>query len=158
MTEHDIDVSENEARCISDGTGLCLTHPVCELSGSALACQRNRLADLEALIGRTAVHVTGCDNLPPWEGALDAGVEAMAKRIAELEPWQEVAIQSNNAIDAYLREKKPDLPDHYGMPVDGVRMVIAELEENVRNISAVKNESIAELKAKVESLRRGKDE
>ncbi len=55
------------------------------------------------------------------------------KRIAELEGWQKVAADSNRAIDAYLRTKKPDLPEDYGMPVDGVRIVIAELEKRLED-------------------------
>jgi hypothetical protein len=46
----------------------------------------------------------------------------------EQEAWIEVATESNIAVDAYLREVWPDLPEHYGMPVDGVRKVISRLE------------------------------
>jgi hypothetical protein len=43
------------------------------------------------------------------------------------EAWMKVAQESNIAIDQYLRKLKPDLPEHYGMPVDGVRMVVEHL-------------------------------
>jgi len=49
------------------------------------ACALSRIAALEGIIEKAARHVCGVDNLPPWEGALDAGVEAMARRIAALE-------------------------------------------------------------------------
>lgn len=39
--------------------------------------------------------------------------------------WSDVAAESNRAIDAYLREVDPTLPEHYGMPVDGIRRVVA---------------------------------
>ena len=45
----------------------------------------------------------------------------------EQDAWVEVTVESNKAIDAYLREIWPELPEHYGMPVDGVRKVVERL-------------------------------
>lgn len=63
-------------------------------------------------------------------------VEAAAKEVsAKLEgrshphdeAWMKVAVESNKALDAYLRSVDPDLPEHYGMPTDGVRLVVERL-------------------------------
>lgn len=45
----------------------------------------------------------------------------------ELEAWNTVAADSNKELDRYLREVMPGLPEHYGMPVDGVRRVVKYL-------------------------------
>lgn len=47
--------------------------------------------------------------------------------LAEANGWATVAAESNKAIDAYLRSVDPTLPEHYGMPIDGVRMVVSAL-------------------------------
>jgi len=47
--------------------------------------------------------------------------------MTETEAWNEVAAQSNRDLDAYLRTVDPTLPEHYGMPVDGVRRVVESL-------------------------------
>lgn len=60
--------------------------------------------------------------------SLDERLKAAEAERAELENWQNVAVEANKALDAYLRTKEPDLPEHYGMPVDGVRIVIEGLE------------------------------
>jgi hypothetical protein len=39
----------------------------------------------------------------------------------ECEGWRSVAVDAFKAIDAYARSIFPELPEHYGMPVDGVR-------------------------------------
>jgi len=44
--------------------------------------------------------------------------------------WAEVAAQSNRDLDAYLRTIDPTLPEHYGMPTDGVRRVVKKLTNN----------------------------
>lgn len=52
----------------------------------------------------------------------------------ELEAWSQVAAESNHALDAYLREVDPTLPEHYGMPVDGVRQVVEKLQLNLESL------------------------
>ena len=53
----------------------------------------------------------------------DIGI-SLAGQVAAIEDWNAVAVESNNAVEEYLRSVYPDLPEHYGMPVDGVRMVV----------------------------------
>lgn len=43
---------------------------------------------------------------------------------AECEGWRTVAADAFKAIDAYARSIYPELPEHYGMPVDGVRKAV----------------------------------
>jgi hypothetical protein len=38
--------------------------------------------------------------------------------------WIRTAIEANKTLDAYLRSINPQLPEHYGMPVDGVRQTV----------------------------------
>ena len=42
----------------------------------------------------------------------------------ECESWRTVAAQSNRDIDAWLRQIYPFLPEHYGMPLDGIRRAL----------------------------------
>ncbi len=58
-------------------------------------------------------------------------VEVAIATIEELQSWQTVAIDSYNAIDAYLREVNPILPEHYGMPVDGIRRTLEYVRDNL---------------------------
>jgi predicted HAD superfamily Cof-like phosphohydrolase len=44
------------------------------------------------------------------------------------EAWIQTAVGANHSLDAYLRSIDPTLPEHYGMPVDGVRYVIERLQ------------------------------
>lgn len=50
---------------------------------------------------------------------------------AELEcsAWRQVAVDSNRALHAYLRDHGE--PEHYGMPVDGVRHVVERLQSKL---------------------------
>lgn len=61
--------------------------------------------------------------------AVDASPTALDLEPAlnECEAWRRVAVESNKAIDTYLRELMPGLPEHYGMPVDGIRRVVDHL-------------------------------
>ncbi len=51
-----------------------------------------------------------------WPDAID--------ELQEERGWIQVVIQSNNAVDALLRKYNPGLPEHYGMPVDGLQLTI----------------------------------
>lgn len=57
----------------------------------------------------------------------NAEVVYPSPREMELQAWIDVAVESNRAIDTYLRTVDPTLPEHYGMPVDGVRRVVESL-------------------------------
>lgn len=50
------------------------------------------------------------------------------KELGKLEDWITAAVQSNREVDAYLRSVDMSLPKTYGMPIDGVRMVIQGLQ------------------------------
>ena len=54
----------------------------------------------------------------------------------EQESWIEVAAEANRNLDAYLREVMPELPEHYGMPADGVRMVVKKLQKQLEKFTA----------------------
>lgn len=47
----------------------------------------------------------------------------------ECEAWRRVAIESFQAIDRLCREVLPELPVHYGMPQDAVRLALIALKE-----------------------------
>lgn len=49
----------------------------------------------------------------------------------EAEAWMAVAVEANRDLDAYLREVMPELPEHYGMPVNGVRKVVQKLQDDI---------------------------
>lgn len=49
----------------------------------------------------------------------------------ECEAWQEVAIESFQAIDKLCRKILPDLPVHYGMPQDAVRLAFNKLKDDL---------------------------
>lgn len=53
--------------------------------------------------------------------SLRAQLAAVERERDEQKAWIAVAVESNKAIDAFCREVFPDLPEHCGMPVDGVR-------------------------------------
>jgi len=91
------------------------------------------------------------DDGEPGQGAVEAVVELIraersrlteadtsaferSLRIAELEAWQSVAVDSNKAIEKYLREKCPALPEEYGMPLDAVRIVVSGLEAENKHL------------------------
>lgn len=50
--------------------------------------------------------------------------DALRRRLDERESWSRVAVMSNVSVDEYLRSVFPTLGEHYGMPVDGVRMIV----------------------------------
>lgn len=56
-------------------------------------------------------------------------IKDLTNEVAALESWQQVATDSNKAVDDYLRKINPALPKHYGMPVDGVRIVVEQLRD-----------------------------
>ena len=51
----------------------------------------------------------------------------MSEPKTECEAWREVAIEAFQAIDRLCREVVPDLPVHYGMPQDAVRIAFRHL-------------------------------
>lgn len=70
------------------------------------------------------------DNIFDSQRCIDA-VDAFEKEaVQECEAWRRVAVDSNKAIDAYLRQLDPALPEHYGMPVDGIRRTVKEIKTN----------------------------
>ena len=46
----------------------------------------------------------------------------------ECSAWRTVAVESNKALSQYLRDHG-EPKEHYGMPVDGVRHVVNQLEQ-----------------------------
>lgn len=54
-------------------------------------------------------------------------IEGLEREINLLEPWQATAAESFMAIESYCRKLYPELPEHYGMPQDGVRKTIEYL-------------------------------
>lgn len=58
------------------------------------------------------------------EDKREAMYEWMRKSVAHDTAWIQVAVESNKAITEYLRSIYPDLSEAFGMPVDGVRVVI----------------------------------
>lgn len=59
--------------------------------------------------------------------ALRAENQALRTELECEKAWNQVAMESNKAVDAYLREVHSGLPEHYGMPVDGIRLVVEAL-------------------------------
>lgn len=77
-------------------------------------------------------------------------IEKLEREAEADQAWIKVAVESNQAVDKYLRSVDPSLPKHYGMPVDGVRRVIQtlqtelEAERNRNRPVAIKSTSCAD--------------
>lgn len=52
--------------------------------------------------------------------------------VAELRAWQQTATDSHARLDAMLRQLVEGLPQHYGMPQDGVRITVGRLLHGFR--------------------------
>lgn len=96
------------------------------------ACEQHRMmnAPPPSLVERLR-EVCRCQ---PYEGQCVSCAAADALEAAQA--WSEVATESNKAIDAYLRSLLPSLPEHYGMPVDGIRRVFKSLVEQLASAQA----------------------
>ncbi len=116
------------------------------------------IPQMEALDPAELAQCALCDALKLFllnfdQALRDADFEPVAvakERLADLKMdlgehrgWRAVAVQSNRDVDAYLRQVMPDLQEHYGMPVDGVRQVV----EDARAQKDVRDERVAAVKA-----------
>lgn len=73
-----------------------------------------------------------------------ANTQALCKKLNEREAWANVAAQSNKEIDTYLRHIEPALPKEYGMPLDGVRMVVNGFLSTISGLVAERKKVEAE--------------
>ncbi len=86
-------------------------------------------ADVAASTGATVV-TNSTASVPaatPGTPNLQDQLDAKDRKIAELDAWNKTASDAFDSLDSYLHSVNEDLPEHYGMPVDGVKATIEKL-------------------------------
>lgn len=81
------------------------------------------LQDARALVAEAWCQPTTSDRV--MDPALaEELAKILVRELGASHAWNRVAVESNRAIDAYCRSLCPDLPEHYGMPLDAVKHVV----------------------------------
>ena len=96
--------------------------------------------------------------LEEFRSVAEAAEAPLRQQINHDKGWIEVAVESNKAIDSYLRELEPDLEEHYGMPVDGIRKVLKGQLAAAGDQLVEMAETLTEARAEHDRLRERIDE